>query len=78
MRNDAYRFIQDKNLEFTEVNLQEVILKALELNLMVFTDNEYRVLASIAKELNAPWEEAFIGGYSRWVPNDAFIQKDYS
>ncbi|MGB9929198.1 MAG: CHASE4 domain-containing protein [Methanosarcina sp.] len=76
--NDTYRFIDDRNQKFIDVNVQNETLAGLRINAMLFVDNSGSVVYAKAIDINTEEEVPVPEELFEMVKNGTLLSKNES
>ena len=74
--NDTYRFIDDRNQKFIDVNVQNETLAGLKINVMLFVDNSGSVVYAKAVDINTEEEVSVPQELFEMVKNEALLTRN--
>lgn len=73
--DDTYRFIEDSNRQYIDVNLQNEALSGINVNTMIYVNNSGSVVYAKSVDINTGKEQAIPKELLNWVENGTLLTK---
>src|SRR5450432_3349340 len=68
--DDSYKFIQDNNSDYISANLNDSTFKSLDINLMMFINNDKKIVYAKADDLDPASQNHFLQDFEDYTHSD--------